>query len=321
MMRSFSILSIVAFASITLASSNPFIPDGISPTCSSFLTSLNKDASLAQCLSSLLDATKAVAPGAALPNSTASTLSTTLASVCPTHAACSYAAVRSLLTNFYAACTDELVGSHSNDRVKTAYDVLYLFTPLKSAICSKDSSTNAYCVLSIGTAVPSSLNGTSLNSTSLLVTPAEVPALSDLGNHLQITIPSGSQTILRRADTSAPNATTFRNTALPYLFMLSSSSPSRLCTPCGKAILSSYVTWESNTPYALGLSNSPILGAQLDLWNSVTSKCGASFMNAITAGTAGAPLGALAGGATTLKGGAGVATAVGAVILGLALLM
>ena len=272
-------------------------------------------------MSSLLDATKAVAPGAVLHNSTASTLSTTLASVCPTHATCSYIAVRNLLANFYVACPDELTGSNSNDRVKSVYDVLYLFTPLKSAICSKDSSTNAYCVLSIGKAAPSGLNGTSLNSTSLLVAPAEVSVLTDLRNYLPINIPSGNQTFVRRAETSAPNATTFKNTALPYLFMLPSSPSSRLCTPCGKAILSSYVTWESNTPYALGLSNSPILGAQLDLWNSVTSKCGPSFMNAITAGTAGAPLGALADGATTLKGSAGVATMVGAVILGLALLM
>jgi hypothetical protein len=226
--------------------------------------------------------------------------------------------VRNLLTNFYVACPGELTGSNPNNLVKNAYDTLYLFTPLKTAICSKDSSTNAYCVMSVPSATPSGFNATSLNSTSLFVSS---PSLSDVQNHLGIPISSNSQGIVRRASTSAPNATTFRNTALPYLFMHPESSASTLCTPCGKAMFSSYVTWESNTPYALGLSNSPILGAQGDLWNSVTEKCGTSFMNAITAGTAAAPLGALADGAMTLKGSAGIATTIGAVVLGLALLV
>jgi hypothetical protein len=100
--------------------------------------------------------------------------------------------------------------------------------------------------------------------------------------------------------------------------MLPSSSTSQLCTPCGKAILQAYVTWEASIPYAYGLSQSPILGGQPDLWQAVQSKCGASFISAITAESKAAPLAALSGAPalaktpvlTTLVGLAGLSAAV-----------
>lgn len=43
-----------------------------------------------------------------------------------------------------------------------------------------------------------------------------------------------------------------------------------------------YIKWESKQPYALGLSQSPILGGQSALWNAINSTCGAAYVNAIT---------------------------------------
>jgi len=74
---------------------------------------------------------------------------------------------------------------------------------------------------------------------------------------------------------------TWRSTSLVYLFISPLYSASQLCTACTKAVLSSYVKFEAATPYALGLTNSPLLGDQLDLWNNLTSKCNTTFTNDI----------------------------------------
>lgn len=47
--------------------------------------------------------------------------------------------------------------------------------------------------------------------------------------------------------------------------------------------MASYVAWEAQTPYALGLGASPILGAQQALWESLGATCGANFTQQITA--------------------------------------
>jgi hypothetical protein len=44
----------------------------------------------------------------------------------------------------------------------------------------------------------------------------------------------------------------------------------------------SYIKWESKQPYALGLSQSPILGGQSALWSAIGSTCGTGYVNAIT---------------------------------------
>jgi hypothetical protein len=43
-----------------------------------------------------------------------------------------------------------------------------------------------------------------------------------------------------------------------------------------------YIKWESKQPYALGLSQSPILGGQSALWSAINSTCGSAYVNAIT---------------------------------------
>ncbi|KAJ9124396.1 hypothetical protein QFC22_001196 [Naganishia vaughanmartiniae] len=80
-----------------------------------------------------------------------------------------------------------------------------------------------------------------------------------------------------------PNTTTFRTTSLSYLFLQPNMSASILCTTCTKNVMASYVAWEAQTPYALGLGASPILGAQQALWESLGETCGANFTQQITA--------------------------------------
>lgn len=79
----------------------------------------------------------------------------------------------------------------------------------------------------------------------------------------------------------APNVTTYRSTNLPFLFLQPSMPTAELCTPCTREIMVSYIKWETQVPYALGLAQSPTLGGQLDIWNAINGTCGANFINAI----------------------------------------
>jgi len=91
--------------------------------------------------------------------------------------------------------------------------------------------------------------------------------------------------VLPRASNSTaaviPDTKTWRSTALIYLFISPEYAASQLCTSCTKAVLSAYVKFEAATPYALGLTNSPLLGDQLNLWNNLTDKCNTTFTNDI----------------------------------------
>jgi hypothetical protein len=79
----------------------------------------------------------------------------------------------------------------------------------------------------------------------------------------------------------APNVTTYRSTNLPFLFLQPSMTSDELCTPCTREIMVSYIKWETQVPYALGLSQSPTLGGQMDIYNAINSTCGANYINAI----------------------------------------
>lgn len=46
-----------------------------------------------------------------------------------------------------------------------------------------------------------------------------------------------------------PNATTFRSTNLPFLFLSGEMGQAQLCTDCTKEILASYVAFETDYPY------------------------------------------------------------------------
>jgi len=187
--------------------------------------------------------------------------------------------MRSKLTEFKDACSAELTGATPDPTVVQNYDTMYAMYPFKDAMCSKDADTQAYCVLNIGTG--SSTTGTTSN---IATGPSESVAFA--AAHLE------KAYVRKRASgqTVVVNPGTYRTTNLMYLFTSPDMNAGELCTSCTQQIVSKYVAFESSTPYALGLKNSPLLGGQSDLWTAIQEKCPASFLTEVTniagAGTA-----------------------------------
>ncbi|KAG8734447.1 hypothetical protein FRC11_009976 [Ceratobasidium sp. 423] len=234
--------------------SNPLIPDGISTACSTFLTSLNSDTTVSNCLTPLNNALSSFTSGSGSP----SAVSKTLNSLCSTNS-CTASSMRSKLTEFKDACSADF---SSSDMVAKQYDVWYSLIPFKSAICAKDANTQAYCLLN------TSSSSSSTNTRRSDVTYA--------ANHLGRSVHKRAQTVLM------PNTDTYRNSNLMYLFTSPDMTADQLCTSCTQQIVSKYIAFESSTPYALGLSKSPLLGGQSQLWAAMQEKCPADFMSQVT---------------------------------------
>ncbi|KAI6118170.1 hypothetical protein F5141DRAFT_1096663 [Pisolithus sp. B1] len=75
---------------------------------------------------------------------------------------------------------------------------------------------------------------------------------------------------------------------LVFLFLEPSTDSTTLCTSCTRSILTSFITFESNTPYAPGLNNSA-------LYNSVQSTCGTNFLSGAVQAAGGLSGGILSG--------------------------
>lgn len=86
--------------------------------------------------------------------------------------------------------------------------------------------------------------------------------------------------------TAGSVASMYQGTSLPYLFIDPTAAKDVVCTSCTKSILSAYTTFEMSTPYARGLSKSPILGGQQAVWQGVLDTCGGSFFAASGTGNA-----------------------------------
>ncbi|KAI0651115.1 hypothetical protein C8Q79DRAFT_931510 [Trametes meyenii] len=306
-----SIAAATFFASVALAQSASLIPSGISTQCSTFLTQFNQDTSLSSCTSALINATSQFAPStnasAASTTPSTSTISTALNQVCASSTACPDTTIRSKLADFYKACTAELSSSPNQDVVRT-YDVLYAFTPLRNAICSKDDS-GRYCVTQIAK-----------NSTSSAST------LSTISKFVSSQVSSVASAVSRRAFAQsvvsvAPNVTTFANNNLLFLMLQPDLSSDSLCTSCTRNVITPYVSFESSTPYAPGLTNSVLLGGQSKLYDAVTKTCGSSFLSgavAAAAGLSGGVTGQIASGAANLVANTGIASmVVGVAVLAL----
>ncbi|KAI0056866.1 hypothetical protein BV25DRAFT_1920610 [Artomyces pyxidatus] len=280
MMKSFALLTV--FATVALAQSNPLIPTGISNGCSTFLESLNNDTSLAQCTQPLITASSQFGPSSnATGPPSAAAISSALNTICATSSSCPDTIIRTQLASFYAACQAELTSSPNSDVLRT-YDVLYALTPLKQAVCSKDDS-GKYCATSLSTGS---------NTTARI---ANVGG-ADLTKTLFTTV---GGTVKRDAAQVAliPNVTTYRQNNLVFLFLQPSLPSSELCVSCTRNIVTAYTTWETTVPYAPGLTNSPLLGGQPDLYNAITSTCGASFLSGSVQAAGGGLSGGLLGAA------------------------
>lgn len=171
------------------------------------------------------------------------------------------------------------------------YDFLYALVPLTSAMCSRD--TNGTSCLS---SIQSSLNTTS-SSTSSTASPSEAVRIAvdspsaasplDLvDSYLYTTISSGNAPTKRAVTTVTsndttllkPNTTTFAASNLAFLFLQATTSESTLCGSCALNIMTSYVDFEGQQPYAAGIGQSPILAGQPTLYQAMSTKCGTEFL-------------------------------------------
>lgn len=239
------------------ADSNPLIPADISAGCSAFLTALNSDTTVSGCLTSLNTALSSFNSG----SGSSSAVSKTLASLCASNS-CSTSTIRSKLTEFKDACSDDF----TNDMVAKQYDVWYSFIPFKAAICAKDPDSQNFCLENTGTG--SSSSSTHQNTRRSDVTYAV--------KHLTNAVHKRAQTVLM------PNTDTYRNSHLMYLFVSPDMTADQLCTPCTQQIYSKYIAFQTATPHALGIKQSPLLSGQSELWAAMQAKCPAEFMTEVT---------------------------------------
>ena len=225
----------------------------------------------------------------------------------PTFISCPAESIRLWLTKFYSECSADLLGNSGsgadgNAGVLNIYDVLYLILPLKEALCSK--SAGQYCVnlmsspssttpassgavsssaadpaasssgsesssasaasssgssASASASASSSVSGSASSSASAPSASASHPAKREL-------VARQSTNTTQTTLTNGPNAAEYRSTNLPYLFI--NPNATDFCTnECTSKVMGAYIRFETVTPYAIGIANSPILKGQLDLWN------------------------------------------------------
>ncbi|KAJ3491919.1 hypothetical protein NLI96_g381 [Meripilus lineatus] len=237
-MKTFAAISLLV--SVALVQAKPLIPTGISTGCSDFLTTLNKDTSFSSFTTPLVAATSQFVGNTTTPS--AATLKASLTTLCNINAPVS--ALRSKLGNFYSACQAELTTTPNQD-VIAIYDVVYIAAPLQQAVCSKTDSGD-FCVGQIDTKVdPVDLYTSDASSGQVVLT---------------------------------PNTQTFLNNNIAFLLYTKDTPKATLCTPCVRSALTSFVSWESSTPYAPGLKQSTILANQPDFYTHVQDTCGSSFM-------------------------------------------
>ncbi|CCM00848.1 uncharacterized protein FIBRA_02891 [Fibroporia radiculosa] len=308
------------FAAVALASSSPpaLIPTGISANCTQFLTTFNADTSLSSCTSPLISATSQFGPNASdSSDPSASTVESSLGTLCGSTSACSSSSIRTSIASFYAACTTELTSS-PNAAVQRTYDVLYSLIPLSQAMCSKDDN-GKYCVLDISSAGTNSSgvnNGASSSS----------GAFSSISSYLWSSASSTTPSVSKRQSSSSqapisivPNVTTFSENNILFLFLSPNLSSSELCTTCTRNILTSYIAFETDVPYAPGINESPLMKGQSALYEAVQNTCGAGFLSGAAEAAGSLSGGLLGSGAPKTIGTSttAICIAMGTVFLGL----
>ncbi|KAG0706194.1 hypothetical protein DFH29DRAFT_825087 [Suillus ampliporus] len=295
-MKSFAILSLFITASVaqSSSSSNPFIPSGISQACSNYLVSLNNNATFSSCISPITSATSQFAPGVNSSSITTATINTALNNLCSTSAfnACPDSTVRAQLMSYYSACSVELTTSVNIDVLRT-YDVLYVLTPLRQAVCSKDDNEK-YCVTQLNTTSSSSATGN-----VALVTSPKQEALQQYLYTTPGSAVSSRRDVSNTTTTTAliPNTTTYQDTNLVFLFLEPGMNSTQLCTTCTRNTLTPYITFESSLPYAPGLNNSLLLSGQTALYNYILSACPSGFLSGAVQAAGGLSGGILGSGA------------------------
>lgn len=310
------------------STSDTLIPTGISSTCSSYLQALNSNSTVASCLAPVVNATSAFSPFSnSSSNVTSSAITSALGTLCSSTTTlspgCDNTVVRGQLASFYSSCTDELTGGSPNQDVIRIYDVLYTITPLKNAMCSKDDSGN-YCVTQA--TAPSGSSTDSVGDSKSFVASTSQNVYELVQNNLW-SYASGSSLKKRQQATDEgvasliPNITTFRSTNLPFFFLSQNTPSDQLCVSCTRSILTAYMNFEQQIPYALGIANSPLLGGQTDLYKAITSECGSNFLSGAVQAAGGLSGGIISGAAPRMSTEGGLFSVAAAAVLGLVSLL
>ena len=264
------------------------------------------------------------ATNAAAISADTSALASSLDKLCAANG-CSNTFIRGRLTDFYGNCSVELADP-SQEAVRNMYDILYTVIPLKEVVCTKDATSDAYCVSALSHNASAATTAGSTGNNTIQLSNAAAKTVADAtttpeqyaGAHLSAPslklITGESAALVKRApavttgsDGTYPNATTYRLTNLPYLFIQPSDPAAVLCSSCAKAVFSAYAEWETQTTYALGLSESPILGGQAAIWEAAAKTCGTTWINTIV--NAATSSGASATNGTASVGGNGLSGA------------
>jgi len=281
-MKSLAIVPL--FAAAVYAQTNPLIPQGISSGCSTFMTTLDSDSQILSCTKAFTNAVTNFGPGSDPSTVTTSTVTSALNTLSSSLSVCSESVIRSRLTDFYSACSNELTSSPNTD-VILAYDVLYVLYPFSQAVCTKDDNGN-YCVLEVGS---------TSNSTNTLLSSGSTPA-DDLWESL-----SSGNSRRDQEQVVIPNTQKFNSLNLVFLGILPSLTSDQLCQPCTRNVLNQYIQFMSSIPYALGISNSPLMSGETNLYNAVEQQCGAPFLSGSVQAAGGIANNLLNGGAAGLS--------------------
>jgi len=284
-MKTVAILS--ALVSVVVAQTSSLIPtSGVSDTCKAYLIQMNDETALKSCTSALKAATSAFSSSS---GGGSAAVSSSLNNLCAASldTACSASTMSPVVGKMDAACQAERA---SNGQVKKIYDSVYGMAAFRKALCAKDDS-GRYCL----TQVPKS-NG--------LVAGGMSP--SDVQKYI------GSTT----GGVSTVNETTIANQNVAFQFISKDADASALCTTCTRNIFTAWSDWESQVPYAPGVSNAMLFKGQSDIYSAIKSKCPANFLSSsgvVAAGAAGQGIGSkmingaertAAGAAAALIGGA-----------------
>jgi len=91
--------------------------------------------------------------------------------------------------------------------------------------------------------------------------------------------------LTRRGEAIVPNLAAISQSNAMFLFFTPNLSETQLCITCLRQVITAYINFESNTPFAYPFNSSTLLSGQLPLYNAVQSKCTPNFLSgAVAAG-------------------------------------
>lgn len=166
------------------------------------MTDLNSNDAIAACTAPLLTTVNSFHASSASASATtfsssSSQIQSALNDLCSAPA-CDHGLVRALLGQFNGNCSAEL--QSSNQVVLGSYDALYVLSPLRDAVCSRDDS-GGYCVDDIASrSMPTTSTGTNAtsvvasvaasNSAAAASSASAVPSAAVVGDATNSTVPA-----------------------------------------------------------------------------------------------------------------------------------